>query len=56
MAENDFVRKSTVKDATDMNVGSDVYEALNDEIEFLLEEAEVRAKENGRKTIQAHDV
>lgn len=56
MAEHNFIRKSEVKDAADMNVGSDVYEALNDEVEYYLDQAQQRAKANGRKTVQARDV
>ena len=56
MAEEDFIRKSTVCKNTDLNVGSQVYEELNDEVEYLLEQAEARAEANGRRTIKARDV
>jgi len=52
----EFVRKSAVKDAADMNVGSDVYEELDHQVEYYLNQAQERAKANGRKTVQARDV
>ncbi len=48
--------KSKVKDATELNVAGDVYEALEEKVLRLIEEAEVRAKENGRKTIKPYDL
>lgn len=53
----DLIVKSAVKDALDdMNVASDLYDALDDEVEDILENAERRARENERKTVQARDL
>lgn len=53
----DIVRKSAVRDtANDKNVGSDFYEALDEEVKDLVERATERAEGNGRKTIKARDV
>jgi len=52
-----FIRKSAVKEELDgKRVQSDVYEALEGEVEYLLEQAEKRAEENGRQTVMARDV
>ena len=49
--------KSAVKDElSDMNVSSDFYDALNEEVSALLEDAERRASENDRKTVQPRDL
>ncbi len=48
--------KSQVKEATDLNVASDVYDALEDKVREIIKAAEKRAKENGRKTIKAYDL
>ncbi|SEO19424.1 hypothetical protein SAMN05216388_100980 [Halorientalis persicus] len=53
----DLVVKSTVKEALDdKNVAGDFYEALNDEVEEVLEDAARRAEENDRKTVQPRDL
>jgi len=48
--------KSQVKEATDLNVASDVYDALEEKVREMIKAAEKRAKENGRKTIKAYDL
>ena len=49
--------KSAVKDElSDMNVSSDFYAALNEEVTELLDDAERRASENDRKTVQPRDL
>lgn len=49
--------KAAVKDALDdMNVSSDFYEALDGEVEELLEDAARRADSNDRKTVQPRDL
>lgn len=54
---SDLVVKSAVKDALDdKNVASDFYEALDEEVEELLEDAAQRADANGRKTVQPRDL
>ncbi|WP_435197542.1 DUF1931 domain-containing protein [Natronomonas sp. EA1] len=53
----DLIVKAAVKDALDnMNVASDFYEALDEEVAELLEDAARRASENDRKTVQPRDL
>lgn len=54
---SDLVVKAAVKDALeDKNVAGDFYEALDEEVEELLEDAARRADANGRKTVQPRDL
>lgn len=46
--------KAVLKDA-DCNVAGDALDGLNGYVFWLLEQAAKRAKENGRKTVRAHD-
>ena len=53
----DLIVKAAVKEALDdMNVASDFYDALDDEVEELLDDAARRAEENDRKTVQPRDL
>ncbi|WEL23983.1 DUF1931 domain-containing protein [Candidatus Nanohalovita haloferacivicina] len=53
----DVLKKSGVRDAADgVNVGSDFYDALDEEVKDLIARAVERADENGRKTVKARDV
>ena len=53
----DIIIKSKIKEAVkELNVSSDVAEALNKKVEQLLKEASERAKANGRRTLQARDL
>ena len=53
----DLIVKAAVKEAlTEMNVTSDFYDALDGEVQELLEDAARRAKENDRKTVQPRDL
>ncbi|WP_435078408.1 DUF1931 domain-containing protein [Halococcus sp. AFM35] len=53
----DFIVKSAVKDELgDMNVSGDFYDALNEDVSELLEDAARRAESNDRKTVQARDL
>ena len=53
----DLIVKSKIKEAVpDLQVSSDVPEALNKKVLKLLEEAANRAKLNGRRTLQARDL
>lgn len=53
----DVLKKSGVRDAAEgVNVGSDFYDALDDEVKDLIERAVERAEENGRRTVKARDV
>lgn len=53
----DLIIKSKIKSAVpELNVSSEVPEALNKKVEHLLKEAAERAKANGRRTLQARDL
>lgn len=53
----ELIVKSRIKDAVkELNVSGDVPQALNDKVIHLLQEAEKRAKANGRRTLQARDL
>jgi histone H3/H4 len=53
----DLIVKATVKEQLDdMNVASDFYDALDDEVEELLADAARRAADNDRKTVQPRDL
>jgi len=53
----DLIVKSAVKDATaELNVSTDFYEALDEEVAAVLDEARRRAEENGRRTVQPRDL
>ena len=53
----DLTVKSAVKDRlTDQNVAADFYDALNAEVDRLLEDAARRAQDNDRKTVQPRDL
>ena len=46
--------RAAVKDA-DCNFASDALDGLNSYVHWLVMQATARAKENGRKTVRAHD-
>ena len=53
----DHIIKNAVKEyLDDMNVASDFYDALDDEVAELLDDASRRAQENDRKTVQPRDL
>jgi len=53
----DLIVKAAVKEAlSDKNVASDFYDALDAEVEELLEDADRRAEDNDRKTVQPRDL
>lgn len=53
----DVLKKSGVRDAADgVNVGSDFYDALDERVKELIEDAVERADGNGRKTVKSRDV
>ncbi|QLC33331.1 DUF1931 family protein [Halarchaeum sp. CBA1220] len=53
----DLIVKAAVKEALEeKNVASDFYDALDEEVEDLLEDAAARAEANGRKTVQPRDL
>ncbi|EMA43744.1 MULTISPECIES: hypothetical protein [Halococcus] len=53
----DLIVKAAVKEElNDMNVASDFYDALDEEVTELLDDAARRADENDRKTVQPRDL
>jgi len=53
----DLIVQSTVKDRLeDMNVAADFYDALDGEVDTLLDRAAQRAQDNDRKTVQSRDL
>jgi histone H3/H4 len=53
----DLIVKSKIKEAVpELSVASEVAEALNEKVIKLLETASMRAKANGRRTLQARDL
>lgn len=55
MAE--FIVESKVREqVTDHNVAGDLYDALDEEVAELLDDAARRAEENDRKTVQPRDL
>lgn len=54
---SDLIVDAKVKEAADEhNVASDFYEALDEEVEALIEDAAERATANDRKTLQPRDL
>ncbi len=54
---SDLIVKAAVKDAlSDHNVSADFYDALNEEVAELLDDAAERAEANDRKTVQPRDL
>jgi len=53
----DLITKSAVREVlSDQQVASDFFEALDEEVEELIEDAADRADSNGRVTVQPHDL
>jgi histone H3/H4 len=53
----DLIVKAAVKEQlSQMNVSSDFYDAVDDELSDLLDDAAQRAADNGRKTVQPRDL
>jgi len=56
-AMTDLIVKSNIRNALDdHNVSADFFDALNDDVEELLEEAAQRAEANDRRTVQPRDL
>jgi histone H3/H4 len=51
-----IVKAAVQEELADHNVASDFYEALDEEVEALLEDAARRADANDRKTVQPRDL
>jgi histone H3/H4 len=53
----DLIIKSGVRDSVEeYNVASDFYEALDEEVADILDDAAERAEANGRNTVQQKDL
>lgn len=53
----DLIVKAAVKEALeDQNVSADFYDALDEEVQELLDDAARRADANDRKTVQPRDL
>ena len=53
---NLIVKAAVKEELSDLNVSSDFYDALDEEVSELLEDAARRADENDRKTVQPRDL
>jgi histone H3/H4 len=54
---SDLIVKAAVKDVLDdNNVSAEFYDALNEEVAELLDDAAERAESNDRKTVQPRDL
>ena len=57
MSDRDLIIKSKIKSAVpDLNVATEVADALNKRVIEILDQASKRAKLNGRRTLQARDL
>jgi histone H3/H4 len=53
----DLIVKAAIKEHLDqMNVSADLYDALDEEVAGLLDDAARRAEDNDRKTVQPRDL
>lgn len=53
----DLIVKSAVKESlSGVNIASDFYDALDEEVQELIDDAAERAKANDRKTAQPRDL
>ena len=53
---NTIVKAAVKGELSEMNVSSDFYDALDENVSELLENAAQRASDNGRKTVQPRDL
>lgn len=53
---NTIVKAAVKEELSDMNVSTDFYDALDEEVTELLNEAAQRAEDNDRKTVQVRDL
>ena len=51
-----IVKAEVKEELSEMNVSSDFYDALDEEVDELLEKAAQRADANDRKTVQPRDL
>lgn len=52
----DTIKKSGVRKNISINVGREVYDAVDEKVKRILEEAEERAEANDRNTVMARDI
>ena len=53
---NTIVKSAVKEELSDMNVSADFYDALDEEVSELLDDAARRADDNDRKTVQPRDL
>ena len=53
---NTIVKAAVKNELNDMNVSADFYDALDENVSELLEDAAQRASDNDRKTVQPRDL
>ena len=53
---NTIVKAAVKEHLADQDVSSDFYDALDNEVSHLLEDAAQRAEDNDRKTVYARDL
>jgi histone H3/H4 len=53
---NTIVKAAVKDELSEMNVSSDFYDALDEDVSELLEDAARRASDNNRKTVQPRDL
>jgi histone H3/H4 len=53
---NTIVKAAVKDELSEMNVSSDFYDALDENVSELLENAAQRASDNDRKTVQPRDL
>jgi histone H3/H4 len=53
---NTIVKAAVKDELSDMNVSSDFYDALDEDVSEVLEDAAQRASDNDRKTVQPRDL
>ena len=51
-----IVKSAVKEELSGMNVSSDFYDALDEDVSKLLADAAQRAQDNDRKTVQARDL
>ena len=51
-----IISKSRTKAASNLNVSSEFYGALDDAVRALINTAQARAENNGRRTLRPHDL
>ncbi len=55
-ASDFIISKSRTKAAASINVSGEFYGALDQAVRHMIDEAQTRAQNNGRKTLRPHDL